>query len=72
MKYRFNNPLMVVDVAISMRKCPEPGNGKTIFDCLCRPYNSAPGPRKKYEITASSAAAAARMANANYKSDFGL
>ena len=72
MKYRFNKPLMVVDVTISMRNRPEPGNRYTIFNCLCRPYNRAPGPRKSYEITATSAAAAARMANHNYKSDFNL
>ena len=72
MKYRFNNPLMVVEVSTSPLDKPERGNNYTIFDCLCRPYNRAPGPRKKYEITASSAASAARMANANYKSDFKL
>lgn len=72
MKYRFNKPLMVVDVSISPLNKPEKGNNYTIFECLCRPYNRAPGPRKSYEITATSAAAAARMANHNYKTDFNL
>ena len=70
-KYKFSNPATVVEVSKSPLDRPEPGNPYTIFDCLCRPFGRAQGPRKKYQITATTPAAAARMAIENYRKDYG-
>lgn len=70
-KYRFTDPKIVVEVSKSPLNKPEPGNPYYIFDCLCRPFgHNMKGPRKIYQITATTLAAAARMAFNNYKSDF--
>lgn len=71
-KYRFSNPASVVEVSKSPLDRPEPGNRYTIFDCMCRGFGqNINAPRKKYQITATSAAAAARMAIENYRKDYG-
>ena len=72
-KYRFSNPpASVVEVSKSPLDRPEPGNRYTIYDCLCRGfgYNNK-APRKTYQITATTSAAAARMAIENYRKDYG-
>ena len=70
-KYRFSQPRIIVEVSKSPLDQPEPGNRYTIFDCLCRPFGRTQGPRKKYQITATTPAAAARMAIENYRKDYG-
>lgn len=71
-KYRFSNPASsVVEVSKSPLDRPEPGNRYTIFDCLCRPLGRKQGPRKKYQVTAITPAAAARIAIENYRKDYG-
>lgn len=71
-KYRFSNPASsVVEVSKSPLDRPESGNRYTIFDCLCRPLGRKQGPRKTYQITATTPAAAARMAIENYRKDYG-
>ena len=70
-KYRFSNPVTVVEVSKSPLDSPEPGNRYTIFDCLCRPFGRKQGPRKKYQITATTQASAAQMAIENYRKDYG-
>lgn len=70
-KYRFANPASVVEVSKSPLDRPEPGNRYTIFDCLCRPFGRTQGPRKKYQITATTPSQAARMAIENYRKDYG-
>lgn len=72
-KYRFSNPASsVVEVSKSPLDRPEPGNRYTIYDCLCRGfgYNNK-APRKTYQITAITPAAAARIAIENYRKDYG-
>lgn len=70
-KYRFTDPKIVVEVSKSPYDRPERGNSYTIYDCLARPFgHNMKGPRKTYQITATSASAAARMAHHNYKMDF--
>ena len=68
-KYRFANPASVVEVSKSPLDRPEPGNHYTIFDCLCRPFGRTQGPRKKYQITATTPSQAARMAIDFYRKD---
>lgn len=71
-KYRFSQPRIIVEVSKSPLDQPEPGNRYTIFDCLCRPIGiSKCGPRKTYQITATTPAAAGRMARDNYAKDYG-
>ncbi len=71
-KYRFSNPASsVVEVSKSPLDRPEPGNRYTIFDCLCRPLGRKQGPHKKYQVTAITPAAAARIAIENYRKDYG-
>lgn len=71
-KYRFSNPVSVVEVSKSPLDRPEPGNRYSIFDCLCRGFGqNNKAPRKKYQITATTPAAAARMAIENYRKDYG-
>lgn len=71
-KYRFSNPASsVVEVSKSPLAVREPGNRYTIFDCLCRPLGRKQGPRKKYQVTAITPAAAARIAIENYRKDYG-
>ena len=72
-KYKFADPRIVVEVSTSPLNRPEPGNPYTIYECLARPFgHNMRGPRKTYQITATSASAASRMAHHNYKADFGL
>ncbi len=70
-KYRFSNPVSVVEVSKSPLDRPEPGNRYTIFDCLCRPFGHIKGFRKTYQITATTPSQAARMAIENYRKDYG-
>lgn len=71
-KYRFSNPVSVVEVSKSPLDRPEPGNRYTIFDCLCRGFGqNNKAPRKKYQITAPTPLQAARMAIENYRKDYG-
>ena len=71
-KYRFSNPATVVEVSKSPLNRPEPGFRYSIFDCLCRGYGqNNKAPRKTYQITATTPAAAARKANENYRKDYG-
>ena len=71
-KYRFSNPATVVEVSKSPLDRPEPGNRYTIFDCLCRGFGqNNKAPLKKYQITTTTPAAAARMAIENYRKDYG-
>lgn len=71
-KYRFSNPVTVVEVSKSPLDRPEPGNRHTIFDCFCRGFGqNNKAPRKTYQITATTPAAAARMAIKNYRKDYG-
>lgn len=69
-KYRFSNPASVVEVSKSPLDRPEPGNRYTIFDCLCRGFGqNNKGPRKTYQITATTPSQAARMAIDFYRKD---
>ena len=70
-KYKFSNPLSVVEVSQSPLDKPEKGNRYTIYDCLCRGFGqNNRSPRKTYQITASSPFAAAQLAIKFYRSDF--
>ena len=69
-KYRFSNPVSVVEVSQSPLNRPEKGNPYTIYDCLCRGFGqNNHGPRKTYQITAVTPGAAARMAMEFYRKD---
>ena len=69
-KFKFGNPASVVEVSKSPLDRPEPGNRYTAYDCLCRPFGRKQGPRNTYQITATTPAAAARMAIENYRKDY--
>ena len=70
-KYKFSNPLSVVEVSISPLDKPDPRNPYTIFDCLCRGFGqNNKAPRKTYQITASRPLAAAQLAIKFYRKDF--
>ena len=69
-KFKFGNPASVVEVSRSPLDRPEPGNRYTIFDCLCRPFGRMQGPRKTYQIIATTPSQAARMAIDFYRNDF--
>ena len=70
-KYKFSNPVSVVEVSVSPLDCPEPGNRYTIYDCLCRGFGqNNKAPRKTYQITATTPSQAARMAIKFYRDDF--
>ena len=73
-KFKFGNPASVVEVSKSPLDRPEPGNRYTIFDCLCRGFGqNNKGPRKTYQITATTPSQAARMAIDFYRKDcFGI
>lgn len=62
-KFKFGNPASVVEVS----KSPLDRPTRTIFDCLCRPFGRMQGPRKKYQITATTPSQAARMAMEFYR-----
>ena len=69
-KYRFSNPVSVVEVSKSPLDRPEPGNRYTIFDCLCRGFGqNNKAPRKTYQIIATTPSQAARMAIDFYRKD---
>lgn len=69
-QYRFSKPDVTVEVRKSPLDTPEPRNPYKIFECLCRlPGKRFTGPRKTYNITATSQAAAARMANDSFIKD---
>lgn len=70
-KFKFGNPASVVEVSKSPLDRPEPGNRYTIFDCLCRPFGRNQGPRKIYQITATTRSQAARKAIEIYRKDYG-
>ena len=67
-KFRFSG-LIVVEVSTSPLDRPEKGNRYTIYNCLCRPYGHKKGTRAKYQVTATSAANAARLAVEFYHRD---
>lgn len=70
-KYKFSNPVSVVEVSVSPLDRPEPGNRYTIYDCLCRGFGqNNKAPRKTYQITATTPSQAARMAIKFYRDDF--
>ena len=70
-KYRFSNPVSVVEVSQSPLNRPEPGNRYTIYDCLCRGFGqNNKAPRKTYQITATSPFSAAQLAIKFYRDDF--
>lgn len=70
-KYRFSNPLSVVEVSQSPLDKPERGNPYTIYDCLCRGFGqNNKSPRKTYQITAPTPNRAAQMAIQLYRKDF--
>ena len=70
-KYKFSNPLSVVEVSQSPLDKPDPRNPYTIYDCLCRGFGqNNHAPRKTYQITATTPSAAARMAIQFYRKDF--
>ena len=70
-KFRFSKPTIVVEVSKSPYDRPERGNSYTIYDCLARPFgHNMKGPRKTYQITATTPSQAARMAHHFYKVDF--
>ena len=70
-KYKFSNPVSIVEVSRSPLDRPEPGNGYTIYDCLCRGFGqNNKAPRKTYQITAPSPLRAAQTAITFYRSDF--
>ena len=70
-KFKFGNPASVVEVSKSPFDRPEPGNRYTIYDCLCRGFGrNNKGPRKTYQITATTPSQAARMAIYFYRNDF--
>ena len=70
-KYKFSNPVSVVEVSVSPLDRPEPGNRYTIYDCLCRGFGqNNKAPRKTYQITATTPSQAARMAITFYRNDF--
>lgn len=70
-KYKFSNPVSIVEVSISPLDRPEKGNPYTIFDCLCRGFwQNNKGPRKTYQIIATTPSQAARMAIDFYRNDF--
>ena len=70
-KYKFSNPVSVVEVSVSPLDKPEPGNRYTIYDCLCRGFGqNNKAPRKTYQITATTPSQAARMAIKFYRDDF--
>ena len=69
-KFKFSNSI-VVGVSKSPLDRPEPGNPYTIYQCLCRPFGRGrkKGTRAKYQVTATSAANAARLAVEFYHRD---
>jgi hypothetical protein len=69
-KFKFGNPLSFVEVIKSPLDYPERGNRYTIFDCHCRLFGRTKGPRKTYQITATTPGAAARMAIEMYRKDY--
>ena len=70
-KYRFSNPLSVVEVSQSPLDKPERGNPYTIYDCLCRGFGqNNHAPRKTYQITAPTPNRAAQLAIQFYRKDF--
>ena len=70
-KYRFSNPVSVVEVSQSPLNRPEKGNPYTIYDCLCRGLGqNNKAPRKTYQITATSPFSAAQLAIKFYREDF--
>ena len=77
-KYRFSNPVSVVEVSQSPLNRPEKGNPYTIkgnpytiYDCLCRGFGqNNKAPRKTYQITATSPFSAAQLAIKFYRDDF--
>lgn len=71
-KYKFSNPLSVVEVSVSPLDKPEPGNRYTIYDCLCRGFGqNNHSPRKTYHVTATTPSQAARFAIEMYRKDYG-
>ena len=70
-KFKFSNPLSVVEVSVSPLDRPEPGNHYTIYDCLCRGFGqNNHAPRKTYQVTATRPLAAAQLAIKFYRKDF--
>lgn len=70
LQYRFSKPDVTVEVRKSKLDQPDPKNPYKIFECLCRrPGRRFAVPRKTYNITATSQAAAARMAYESFIKD---
>lgn len=70
-KYKFSNPVSIVEVSQSPLDKPDPRNPYTIYDCLCRGFGqNNHAPRKTYQITATSPFAAAQLAIKFYRKDF--
>ena len=69
-KFKFSNA-SVVEVSKSPLNAPDPRNPYTIFDCLCRPFGRgrSKGPRKTYQVTATTPSQAARFAIEMYRND---
>lgn len=72
-KFKFSNSI-VVEVSKSPLDKPERGNPYTIYQCYCRPFGRGQkkGTRAKYQVTATTAAQAARFAAEMYRRDTGF
>lgn len=68
-KYKFSNPLSVVEVSQKYRE--DPRDGYALYNCLCRGFGqNNHAPRKTYQITAPTPNRAAQMAILFYREDF--
>ena len=65
-KYKFSNPLSVVEVSKI-----NPGDGFSVYSCLCRGFGqNNHAPRKTYQIGAPTPNRAAQLAIQLYRKDF--
>ena len=74
-KYKFSNPLSVVEVSLSALDRTDNktayGDPYRIYDCLCRGFGqNNKSPRKKYQIVAPTPNRAAQLAIQFYRKDF--
>lgn len=70
-KYRFSNPVSVVEVSEHNVSFVIVEPGKKAFNCLCRGFGqNNHAPRKTYVIVAATPSQAARKAIENYRKDF--
>lgn len=71
-KYKFSNPVSIVEVSISPLDRPDPRNPYKIFDCLCHLFGkNKTGPHKTYQVTATTPSQAARFAIEMFRKDYG-